>query len=69
MNSQGIISKKTIAANHPWTLDEQKELEDMRQEEEEELELQLDYTLGSNTPPEGDTSNGSETKSSSGENE
>ena len=69
MNSQGIISKKTIAANHPWTLDEQKELEDMRQEEEEELELQADYTLGSNTTPEGNASNGSKTKSSSGENE
>ena len=69
MNSQGIISKKTIAANHPWTLDEQKELEDMRQEEEDELELQADYTLGSNTTPEGNASNGSKTKSSSGEND
>ena len=41
----------------------------MRQEEEEELELQADYTLGSNTTPEGNASNGSKTKSSSGENE
>ena len=69
MNSVGIISKKTIAANHPWTLDEQKELEDMRQEEEEELELQADYTLGDNPPQQGNASSGSKNNNSSGENE
>ena len=68
MNSAGIISKKTIAANHPWTLDEQKELEDMRKEEEEELELQADYTLGNNDTTEGEASNGSKTTNISGEN-
>lgn len=68
MNSQGIISAKTIAANHPWTLDEQKELEDMRQEEEEQLEIQADYTLGTNNTTQGGSSNGSKSTSSSSEN-
>lgn len=68
MNSVGIISAKTIAANHPWTLDEQKELEDMRQEEEEQLEIQADYTLGTNNTTQGGSSNGSKSTSSSSEN-
>ena len=43
MNSVGIISGKTIAANHPWTLDEDKEMEDLLSEQEQALELESEY--------------------------
>lgn len=43
MNSVGLVSAKTIAANHPWTLDADKEIEDMRSETEETYELEAGY--------------------------
>ncbi len=41
--SVGVISKKTIAANHPWTIDEDKEYDDLMAETEEVLELEKEY--------------------------
>ncbi len=69
MNSKGVISDKTIAANHPWTLDEQKEMEDMREEQKEDLEMQADYTLGTNPNTGTAGSSGSTSGSSSDDNE
>ena len=43
MNSVGRVSDKTIAANHPWTLDADKELEAMKQEMEQTYELEAGY--------------------------
>lgn len=67
MNSKGVISDKTIAANHPWTLDEAKELEDMAQEEKEELQIQADYGIGANGSQGSGSSSGSTSGGSSGE--
>lgn len=53
MNSVGIISGKTIAANHPWTLDEEKEMEDLRNEQEQTLELESEYGNSPNSGTEG----------------
>lgn len=53
MNSMGIISGKTIAANHPWTLDEEKEMEDLRNEQEQTLELESEYGNSPNHGKEG----------------
>jgi SPP1 family phage portal protein len=41
--SKGVISDKTIAANHPWTLDADSEVEDMLGSMEEELKLEKQY--------------------------
>lgn len=41
--SKGIISDETIAANHPWTRDVDKEMENMRLEDIDELELEQTY--------------------------
>lgn len=41
--SKGIISDKTIAANHPWVLDAEKEMEDMHSDMVEDLELEAEY--------------------------
>ena len=46
MNSVGLVSGKTIAANHPWTLDAEKEMETLKQETETTYELEAEY--GSN---------------------
>lgn len=43
MNSTGIISGKTIAANHPWTLDEVQEMEDLKNEVAQTYEMETDY--------------------------
>lgn len=51
MNSVGLISGKTIAANHPWTLDETKEMEDLQAETEINLELEADYGQKTNPQP------------------
>lgn len=39
MNSVGIISNETIVANHPWTVDLQRELKLLKQQENEEMEM------------------------------
>lgn len=43
MTSLGIISPKTIAANHPWTKDVQAELEGVQADEIETLSLEAEY--------------------------
>lgn len=43
MNSAGLVSAKTIAANHPWTLDADKEIEDIRKDTELGYELEQEY--------------------------
>lgn len=53
LNSSGLISGKTIAANHPWVLDADKEMEDLKLETEDKLELEADY---GNNPDGGSTS-------------
>lgn len=47
MNSTGLISSHTIAANHPWTLDAKKEVLSLHKEAMQEY--QLDASYGSNT--------------------
>ena len=47
MNSVGLVSGKTIAANHPWTLDADKELDALKKETEQTYELEAEY--GSNS--------------------
>lgn len=46
MNSVGLVSGRTIAANHPWTLDADKEMEALKKETEQTYELEAEY--GSN---------------------
>ena len=46
MNSVGLVSGKTIAANHPWTLDAEKEMKTLKEETEQTYELEAEY--GSN---------------------
>ena len=41
--SKGIISDETIAANHPWTRSVDKEMENMKHDDIEELELENQY--------------------------
>lgn len=43
LNSAGLISAKTIAANHPWVLDADKEMEDLKKETEQNLEIESEY--------------------------
>ena len=43
MNSVGRVSDKTIAANHPWTLDADKELESIKKDMEETYEMASEY--------------------------
>lgn len=42
-NSVGVISKETIIANHPWTIDTEEELKRLKAEEEEQ---QINYSVG-----------------------
>ena len=49
MNSAGHVSNRTIAANHPWTLDADKEMEDLKKETEQTYELENEY--GNNPQP------------------
>ena len=37
-NSEGVVSKRTILANHPYVKDVDKELQLLKQEEQQELE-------------------------------
>lgn len=46
--SMGIISGKTIAANHPWVLNADKEMNDMLEETGDVLDLEAEY--GQSTP-------------------
>ena len=46
MNSVGLVSGKTIAAHHPWTLDADKEMQALKEETEQTYELEAEY--GSN---------------------
>lgn len=41
--SKGVISDETIAANHPWTRDVDKEMENMYKDDVQELELENNY--------------------------
>ena len=41
--SKGVISDKTIAANHPWTISAEKEVEDMLEETGDKLDLENSY--------------------------
>lgn len=43
MNSAGFVSQRTIAANHPWTLDADKEVEAIKKETEQTYELEAEY--------------------------
>ena len=58
MNSVGLVSGRTIAANHPWTLDADKEMEALK--EETEYTAGLDDNYGNN---EGSGSNNSSSES------
>ena len=49
MNSAGHVSSRTIAANHPWTLDADKEIEAIKKEAEQTYELEADYGNGANS--------------------
>ena len=47
-NSVGIISNETIIANHPWTINTDEELEKLKAERDEQMQL-IDYV----TQPQG----------------
>lgn len=49
--SQGIISNKTIAANHPWVLNAEKEVQDMLDDTEVILDLEAEYGSEAATNP------------------
>ena len=49
--SKGIVSDKTIAANHPWVISEDKEVDDMRKEQETVLDLEAEYGNKTKTNP------------------
>ena len=58
MNSAGLVSGETIAANHPWTLDAKKEMAALKKETEQTYELEAEYgsnpnSAGSGTEPAG----------------
>ena len=41
--SQGVISDETVASNHPWTRNAKKEVENMHDDMETELDLEATY--------------------------
>lgn len=49
--SSGIISDRTIAANHPWVLNTEKELKDKLNEQGEMLDLEAEYGNKTATNP------------------
>lgn len=55
MNSVGIVSAKTIAANHPWTLDADKEMQALKKETTEAQEVYPGYGTPVNSNNEGET--------------
>ena len=60
MNSAGLVSGRTIAANHPWTLDADKEMEELKKETEQTYELESGYGNGADSGS--DNSSSSEVK-------
>ena len=54
MNSQGVISKKTIVANHPWVTDVEQEMTDLEKEQEDEYK-RMDEQLGKVGEEDGNT--------------
>lgn len=47
MNSVGLVSGETIAANHPWTLDAKKELSTLKKETEQTYKMDAEYGTNS----------------------
>lgn len=58
MNSVGLVSGKTIAANHPWTLDADKEMQTLKQETEQTYELEAEYGSNPNSASGGSSTSG-----------
>ena len=57
--SQGLISGKTIADNHPWVINAEKEMKSMLEEQGEVLDLESEYGNKTPTnPAQGQTSGG-----------
>lgn len=54
--SNGIISSKTVAANHPWVLNADKEINDLLEERGEILDLEAEYGEPVNDPSKGQRS-------------
>lgn len=44
MNSEGVISDETIIANHPWTKEVNKEIENKVKDQERTLQMNSQYT-------------------------
>lgn len=55
MNSVGLVSGRTIAANHPWTLDAEKELVTLKKETEQTYELEAEYGSSPNSETGGNS--------------
>lgn len=49
--SKGLVSDKTIAANHPWVINEDKEVEDMLKDQKDVLDLEAEYGNKTKTNP------------------
>lgn len=49
--SKGVISDLTIASNHPWTRNGEKEVENMLDDKEDILDLEAEYTNKANADP------------------
>lgn len=58
LNSKSIISETTIAANHPWVLNAKKEVEEMREKQEEDLKLEAKYNTKITTAQKGSAQTG-----------
>ena len=54
MNSVGVVSGKTIAANHPWSLDADKEMQALKKETEQTYELETGYGTNTGAAPAND---------------
>lgn len=56
MNSVGRVSDRTIAVNHPWTVDADKEMEAIKKEMEQTYELESEYGSNPNSSSGGTSS-------------
>lgn len=56
MNSVGLVSGRTIAVNHPWTLDADKEMTALKKETEQTYELEAEYGSNPNSASGGSSS-------------
>lgn len=63
LTSANIISRKTIAANHPWTLNADKEMKDLINDETEKLKLELEYSPKQLSSTGGNNNNGGSNQS------